>query len=251
MEIKFEPTSDTEFESLCNCRNENQQDDCTRTNGHILGNFPRYYEFNPPDHRLTAIGKGIWAELSSSKQHISFLDVGCNDGTLTNLIREEILSSGYESVSAYGVDIDSELVKRARKTYPECVFTCCDFLLDPSIEQYDIVCCFGTTMWVHLNHGDAGLSNLIIKLCKKARLSLLLEPQNWHSYRNAKRRLRKMNHTVPESFTSISVQGDDEIQTLTYEVANKYFGSNRTLGVTKNWNRSILQFYDKKICLNV
>merc|ERR1712152_59741 len=57
-------------------------------------------------------------------------------------------------------------------------------------KQFDVIFCFSVTMWIHLNHGDAGLErffDFVGQWCKY----LVLEPQPWKCYRTASRRMRR------------------------------------------------------------
>ena len=62
--------------------------------------------------------------------------------------------------------------------------------------RFDVAFCFSTTMWVHLNHGDAGLEALLRTLAAWAD-SVVVEPQPWKCYRNAARRMKRANVDDP------------------------------------------------------
>lgn len=221
-------------------------DEYARRKGFIRGNFPNYYEFNPPENRMQVMNDVFWKRIVQQKAEISVLDVGCNDGTLTNIVRQKLLLLGARSVASHGVDIDEQLIDKARCRYPDCRFSCCDFMVDDVSGNYDIVLCFGTTMWIHLNYGDNGLKDFIQSLCNKAKLSLVIEPQNWRSYKTAKRRLRKVKADVPESFKTIRVKGDDDIRAIILSIAEESFASTDSSSMTTNWDRTIFYFYDKR-----
>ena len=51
--------------------------------------------------------------------------------------------------------------------------------------RFDVVCCFSTSKWIHLNWGDEGLQRLFVRAhaCLRPGGLFLLEPQPWSSYR--------------------------------------------------------------------
>ncbi|XP_057371081.1 pre-miRNA 5'-monophosphate methyltransferase-like [Daphnia carinata] len=176
-----------------------------------FGNFITYYKFNPPENRL-AVFEGNFCEYFSSHQPLLCLDVGCNTGDLTKGLYE-MLSSGRSAVRMMGVDLDAQLVERANEAISnelesKLQFHTLDFvakaeernqLLSRYLEthqsgrkRFDIAFCFSTTMWVHLNHGDAGLESLLASLAAWAD-NVVIEPQPWKCYRNATRRRRRAN----------------------------------------------------------
>ncbi|OXU19609.1 hypothetical protein TSAR_005776, partial [Trichomalopsis sarcophagae] len=82
-------------------------------------------------------------------------------------------------VSILGIDLDPVLIGRARQKNdrPESVsFECLDFFADErqsvlssylrkhQVERFDCSYCFSITMWIHLNHGDAGLERFFLDL---------------------------------------------------------------------------------------
>ncbi|KFG99495.1 bicoid-interacting protein BIN3 [Toxoplasma gondii VAND] len=82
-------------------------------------------------------------------------------------------------------------------------------LLSPG--SFDIVICFSVTKWIHLHHGDCGILLLFSRLhaLLKPDGILLLEPQDWASYRRARRLssdFKQQLHHIrlpPKTFTSI------------------------------------------------
>lgn len=56
-------------------------------------------------------------------------------------------------------------------------------------EAFDVVICFSLTKWIHLRHGDKGILLLFARLHALLKTGglLLLEPQDWASYRRARR----------------------------------------------------------------
>jgi len=217
--------------------------------GHFLGNFKQYYCFNPPQERLDAIPVQFWQDLGANRAKVRFLDVGCNNGTLTEAFREILAAlPGVEEVSAFGIDVDETLIAQARKSFANCAFIianaaeCLKF-----DERFDLVTCFGTTMWVHLNEGEDGLEKMLRNLARwtKANGTVLLEPQLWRSYRNAKKRLRKCGAKVPLSFTSLRIENQEELFTFITSTMQKYFSNFQVIGETVNWKRPVLSFSRK------
>ncbi|CBZ53785.1 putative Bin3 domain-containing protein [Neospora caninum Liverpool] len=94
-------------------------------------------------------------------------------------------------------------VRRAAGVLPEPA------LLRPG--SFDVVLCFSVTKWIHLHHGDRGILVLFSRLhtLLKPDGILLLEPQDWASYRRARRlscafkqQLRRIR-LPPKMFTAI------------------------------------------------
>lgn len=110
--------------------------------GHRIGNFHKYYEFNPPSNRLDVLKQSglleyIIATLRSSasvlddkdvnttrnmhlaptqSKKLAYCDLGCNEGNLTLTISRELgracIGNG-TSVHSLGLDVDKELIRRA------------------------------------------------------------------------------------------------------------------------------------------
>jgi hypothetical protein len=134
-----------------------------------------------------------------------------------------MLSSGQAAVRMMGVDLDPQLVQRANETIanePESdvQFHALNVVTqveerdqlwnrylesqEPERKRFDIAFCFSTTMWIHLNHGDAGLESLLACLATWAD-NVVIEPQPWKCYRNAARRLRRANRPPFPLFDSL------------------------------------------------
>mmetsp|Transcript_20650 Transcript_20650/g.34067 ORF Transcript_20650/g.34067 Transcript_20650/m.34067 type:complete len:259 (+) Transcript_20650:64-840(+) len=218
--------------------------------GHILGNFPKYYEFNPSGERLEQIPTSALENMVSKSRdgQVSILDVGCNDGTLTDHFRRELVHrGGAKVVTALGIEIDPKLVKQGNEMFKECRFKTVDIIADSDDEwnsgqTFDVVSCFGVTMWVHLNYGDEGLIKLLGKLCKYATTSVILEPQTWKNYTKAKKRLRRSNLEVP---MRMQTTGKIAVGELIDKTMMTYFEEKIVHGVTR-WGRSVIEYTSRK-----
>ncbi|XP_037805736.1 probable RNA methyltransferase CG11342 [Lucilia sericata] len=180
-----------------------------------FGNFINYYQFNSAEERLKLLPSQYWLpedENESSLEPYLVLDVGCNSGVFTQLL-QKFLSSlmPQRKVCIYGVDIDTALIARAKKDNSNCEqisYDCVDVMDNEAFEKvqqflkinnrthFDAVCCFSITMWIHLNHHDAGLQEFLRKLSNIAKL-FIVEPQPWKCYQTAERRLKKSGEVFP------------------------------------------------------
>ncbi len=122
---------------------------CTLDNGHRVGNFHNYYEFNPADNRLSILENcGFLEFITDAKNSLTlenmddsdtcdidnraskrqkrdegsmlYCDLGCNEGDLTLALASAISKSRVASdkdksisVNCLGLDIDQELIDRA------------------------------------------------------------------------------------------------------------------------------------------
>ena len=57
--------------------------------------------------------------------------------------------------------------------------------------------CFGLTMWIHLNRGDAGLASFLQGIADITEFTLLIEIHPWKNYKSAVRRLRHRGPGAP------------------------------------------------------
>ena len=195
---------------------------------HLHGNFSNYYAFHPPQDRL-----GCLVELRTLlRQHrdgpLLVADLGCNTGELTASLAEMLAASddGAEAVAveAVGVDVDGALIARANAREASSVrgvaveYVAGDLSGEvpwralrawaaerrPAAPGFDLVCCFSTTMWIHLHGGDDGLAAFLrhaVDLIAPCRGALLVEPQPWRCYRNARKRQRRRG--VSEDFPAM------------------------------------------------
>ena len=120
-----------------------------------------------------------------------------------------------------GVDLDPLLVERAANKFSQTdklEFRHLDILeadLTPQLEEYlasqdrtkfDLVSLFSVTMWVHINHGDEGLKELVRRVSAMARF-VLLEPQPWKCYQTAARRMRKLGKEEFQQLKNLELRG--------------------------------------------
>ena len=154
------------------------------------------------------------------------------------------------------VDLDETLINRCQESssHPDSItYTVADVMTSDGrqsltnymqlhdIQRFDVVTCFSVTMWIHLHHGDAGMRDFLSymsSLCER----LLVEPQPWSCYRNAVRRMRKLDcETFPE-FSRLTwrqhVHADIErflLESCSMKLSNQY-------GVTDDWKRPMYLF---------
>ncbi|XP_028825856.1 pre-miRNA 5'-monophosphate methyltransferase [Denticeps clupeoides] len=189
------------------------------------GNFINYYTFNPPENRLNLIPSSLLHDLGyDGRETLLMLDVGCNSGDLSVALYKHLLTSGYEgALHLLGFDRDEALVLRAQTSNPDARHI--SFIpLDITQEQasrsqlkeyldqfghprFHLCVCLAVTMWVHLNHGDSGLTDLLSLLASMSD-HLLLEAQPWKCYRSAARRLRKLGRSGFDHFKTLEIQGN-------------------------------------------
>jgi len=213
-----------------------------RSDGHSHGNFPNYYAFHPPSKRVGCLPSAAELRRLISRRRVAandapllVCDLGCNAGDLTVALAEMLASDGGAAslrVDAIGVDIDAELIERARAREPSTVrgvdttFFAGDLSEEapwrklheaararrPDAPGFDLVCCFSTTMWIHLHGGDAGLAVFLRRaaaLVRPNRGTLLVEPQPWKCYRSARKRQRRLGVLDPfPAFADGAAGGD-------------------------------------------
>lgn len=225
------------------------------------GNFINYYTFNPPENRLSLIPATLLQDLGysdSRNEATLILDVGCNSGELSvafykHLVQKPGEDSHQRKVHLLGFDLDENLIQRAQQTNPyhgsitfislditENTNSLQDYLSQHSCSRFHLCLCLAVTMWVHLNHGDSGLLQLLSHLASISQ-HLLLEAQPWKCYRSAARRLRKLGRSDFDHFKTLKIRGD--IAGHAREHLEKHCGMEliQSFGSTA-WDRQLLLF---------
>lgn len=164
-----------------------------------FGNFINYYSFYPPNERIERLPKNIW-KTEDIIYHC--LDVGCNTGDLTQAFSSFLCRYGNQN-KILGIDIDPTLIDRAKEqNTTDIKFVCIDimssdgydfiqtYLNNLGLKRFQIVTCFSVTMWIHLNHGDAGLKTFLERMSNLAEV-LVIEAQPWKCYKSAVKRMKK------------------------------------------------------------
>lgn len=197
-------------------------------NRFIYGNYNRYYgyrhtEKTTDDIRLKAFEN--YRDLFDAKD---ILDIGCNDGSVTVAIAKK-----FRIKSISGIDIDRNLINAAQKrltreaqsnddknemvpgqkdTLDMVKFKQCNYVLknDNLLEldepQYDTILCLSVTKWMHLNFGDGGLKRAFKRFYRQLKENgvLILEAQNWKSYK----RRRNLTPEINAHFKEIKLRPD-------------------------------------------
>lgn len=171
------------------------------------------------------------------------------------------LTSVYEHKPEFyilGIDLDDVLITRSKESnmYPNHVtFQKLNIMEENAITQlqtylqmynrneFDIISCFSTTMWIHLNHGDGGLENFLRSVSAISKY-LILEPQEWKCYRAAVRRMTRLNHEV---FAIKKLKIKDIRQFLTAFLDNQCNMSLQTCFGETSWGRKLFLFNKKDI----
>ncbi|KAM4741125.1 pre-miRNA 5'-monophosphate methyltransferase [Anableps anableps] len=224
------------------------------------GNFINYYSFNPPENRLSLIPATLLRDLGyrdGGDEPTLILDVGCNSGDLSVAVYKHLVQeperSERSTVHLLGFDLDETLIERAEQTNPlhdnisfirlditEETTRLQEYLSQHSCSHFHLSLCLAVTMWVHLNHGDAGLLQLLARLASISH-HLLLEAQPWKCYRSAARRLRKLGRSDFEHFKTLKIRGD--VAEHAREHLERHCGMEllQSFGSTA-WDRKLLLF---------
>ncbi|XP_034724661.1 pre-miRNA 5'-monophosphate methyltransferase [Etheostoma cragini] len=226
------------------------------------GNFINYYTFNPPENRLSLIPATLLQDLGygDGQETTLILDVGCNSGELSAAFYKHLMHESVDQeesdkwkVKLLGFDLDELLIQRAQQNNPrprsisfiplditKDTDQLQDYLDHHGCSHFHLCLCLAVTMWVHLNHGDAGLLQVLSRLAAISQ-HLLLEAQPWKCYRSAARRLRKLGRSDFDHFKTLKIRGD------VAEHARKHLERNcgmeliQSFGST-TWDRKLLLF---------
>ena len=154
--------------------------------------------------------------------------------------------------SFLGVDVDENLIQRCRDNHKHDDVTfltvnimdeadrkeeISDWMKQKSVTCFDLVTCFSITMWIHLHHGDSGLRDFLRYITSKAKY-LIVEPQPWKCYRNANRRMKKLDCKPFPYFDELKWRNDVDEKILNFLVEECSMTLCETFGKT-NWDRRI------------
>ncbi len=243
--------------------------DVLSISAHVYGNYHRYYEFHAADSRSKVLSRvpEIWLQVWKAQDEprvFSILDIGCNEGNLSI----ELMTAAkaqlppHVTVKLCGIDIDSHLIALAKAKYEKegddsIFFETIDVMDETanarfkaayfskhSITGFAFVCLFSITMWVHLNHGDAGL-RAFLDLGGDYLVSngnLLVEPQPWKCYKNAEKRARRLGLEKPKYLSEI-VWRSPEKDITDYVIQSVPDMQSYWLLGKEDWGRSIYIYH--------
>lgn len=174
---------------------------------------------------------------------------------LTFALYEHLQQIITSNVRILGIDLDSTLICRAQekiKEGQEISFKCVDIMNNSQkiiIENYlttnssnqnlfDVIFCFSTSMWIHLNYGDSGLKTFLKFICEKTKM-IVIEPQPWKCYKTAVKRLKLANDEFPY-FKELQIRTD--IEYFIEEFILKYGFNKIHESPSSEWGRKILFF---------
>lgn len=234
---------------------------------HKHGNYHKYYEFHPATCRTSLMEKdNIFLKMWQSQNEpevFSILDVGCNEGDLS----VDILKLAVKELPSHvkcvvlGVDIDSSLIDLANSKYSNdtVTFKAITFMDPVMVSEYfttyfkennltgfNFISMFSITMWIHLNHDDAGLKQFINEGIKHLTPlgSILIEPQPWKCYKAANKRCRKLGMPKPLYYETLQMKDIDR-EITDYLMKSCGMKSFWCLG-KEIWGRSILIFHQSE-----
>lgn len=172
-----------------------------------------------------------------------------------HLVQEHVCEEQPEmsNVHLLGFDLDEILILRAQQANPlpgNISFIPMDIMEDfeqlqgylnlHGCSRFHLCLCLAVTMWVHLNHGDSGLLQLLSHLASISQ-HLLLEAQPWKCYRSAARRLRKLGRSDFDHFKALKIRGDIAEHAREHLETNCGMELNQSFGSTA-WERKLLLF---------
>ncbi|BGP29262.1 hypothetical protein JCM10296v2_001000 [Rhodotorula toruloides] len=204
------------------------------------GNYRSYYSFRPAaststesalpadslDGRLALLDRQLFADKR-------LLDIGTNSGKIA---LDALRHMGAASV--VGVDIDPLLIDDAWRIADELGFAKGDDGLDflaanvmdegwleefvaSRTRRIDVITLFSITKWLHLHHGDAGMTRLLRSLYQVLPVGgvVIIEPQEWDNYKRAVKR----NKDLRETFKAIKLRPpfEDEMREAGFELEQR------------------------------
>ncbi|CAD5124239.1 DgyrCDS12535 [Dimorphilus gyrociliatus] len=211
-----------------------------------FGNFINYYSFNPPSERLKLIEKDFLKDfIFNEGKTIYILDIGCNTGDLTREFYKNYCQE-YQC-KILGIDLDETLIERAKSSAENGenmdfqtinIISEYDRLLsymkEKNINKFDLINCFSVLMWIHLNHGDEILQ-IFLRNISLLSDNILIEIQPWKCYRNARRRMKKLDCNNFSQFDKLQLKNPDKnISDILLVVINGDSTSSDTVVATKS-----------------
>jgi SAM-dependent methyltransferase len=223
------------------------------------GNFNNYYNFHPVDQRLSALPWLPSLVAQHCPRSIAFLDVGCNCGDLTHAIAVQLQAAlPRVALAGLGVDLDASLIQRCARHTQMCeslVFLPLDaaqpefpalvnaqFLSAIGTAQFDVTFLFSVTMWMHLHLGDQKFAEAICRLADLTRCILVIEPQDFRSYKTAAKRQRHYGGQPFPLFPGLSREPLSLIEQAVTSSGFSRITSACNVGASAGFGRQLLVF---------
>ena len=181
----------------------------------------------------------------SEKRHGVKNHQGCDTGRTDSKVSTKM--------HVLGVDLDETLIKRSQDANPypaNITFRVADVMkeehqrlvLEPYLREngknkFDLVTCFSVTLWIHLNHGDAGLKDFLRYVSDMCHF-LIIEPQPWKCYRTATRRMRKLKCPAFEHYDKLAWRENVDEGIVKYLTVECGMTLLETFGQTE-WDRTV------------
>lgn len=190
-------------------QNNSKNKDAALELQHIHGNFRNYQTFHPAESTISTmvdylksnreveelIGAKLLLSSGKGEMGVRMLDVGCNSGELTfdfvHSVLLKMLLKDSKVINVTGIDCDPSLIQRSVNLFSKnkaptvsCYFTAMDIMQfnhqqgddnDNVKKTFDVITCFSTIMWIHLNNGDEGLVSFLRLICSKCSCLIALE----------------------------------------------------------------------------
>jgi SAM-dependent methyltransferase len=223
------------------------------------GNFNNYYKFHPVHQRLCALSWLPSLVAHHCPHSATFLDIGCNSGDLTYAVARHLRGSlPHVAMSGLGVDLDPVLIQRCTEHSQACEnveFLPLDaaqpefsrlvseqFLSARGIDKFDVTFMFSVTMWMHLHLGDDKFVAAIRRLADITRSLLVIEPQEFRSYKTAAKRQR---HYGGEPFPLLASLSRQPLCLIEQALSNAGFSKIATssnVGASAGFGRQLIVF---------
>mmetsp|Transcript_34875 Transcript_34875/g.44477 ORF Transcript_34875/g.44477 Transcript_34875/m.44477 type:complete len:104 (+) Transcript_34875:192-503(+) len=98
-----------------------------------------------------------------------------------------------------------------------------------------------TTMWIHINYGDEGLRRFLRQISSLTN-NVIIEPQPWKCYRNARQRLRRLKLPPAPHIDSLEMKHNVPELIKEFLLSTECgFASAESIGKTK-WDREVWLF---------